>query len=81
MKKLDPAALFERLAADIPRHLHANVFVTGSLAAAYHFRAQLEGRAINTKDADLVVHPAGNVTSCQQMARRLIDLGWIRTED
>ncbi len=81
MKKLDPTALFERLAADIPGHLHANLFVTGSLAAAYHFQAQLEGRAINTKDADLVVHPAGNITSCEQMARRLIDLGWIRTED
>ena len=81
MKKLDPTALFERLAADIASHLHANLFVTGSLAAAYHFQAQLEGRAINTKDADLVVHPAGNITSCQQMARHLIDLGWIRTED
>jgi hypothetical protein len=81
MTKLDPAALFERLAADIPGDLHTNIFVTGSLAAAYHFQAQLEGRAINTKDADLVVHPAGNVVSCQQMAGRLVDLGWIRTEE
>ena len=48
---------------------------------AYHFQAALEGRAVNTKDADLVVHPAGNVTSCQQMASRLIALGWIRTEE
>ena len=81
MKKLDPVVLFERLAADIPRNLHADLFVTGNLAAAYHFQAQLEGRAISTKDADLVVHPAGNVTSCQEMAGRLITLGWICTEE
>jgi hypothetical protein len=81
MRKLDPLALFERLAADIPTDLHANLFVTGSLAAAYHFQAELEGRAVNTKDADLVVHPAENVTSCQQMASKLIALGWIRTEE
>lgn len=81
MKKLDPKSLFERLAADIPGDLHANLFVTGSLAAAYCFRAELEGRAINTKDADLVVHPAGNITSCQQMARKLLTLGWTRTEE
>ena len=81
MKKLDPSALFERLAGDIPGDLRANLFVTGSLAAAYHFQSQLEGRAINTKDADLVVHPAGNVISCRQMAGKLIDLGWIRTQD
>jgi hypothetical protein len=79
--KLDPIALFERLATDIPRELHGNLFVTGSLAAAYHFQAQLEGRAVNTKDADLVVHPAGNVGSCQQMAGRLLALGWTRTEE
>lgn len=81
MKELDPKLLFERLAADIPSNLHPNLFVTGSLAAAYHFQARLEGRGINTKDADLVVHPAGNVTSCQQMAGKLIALGWTRTEE
>jgi hypothetical protein len=81
MTKLNPAILFERLATDIPGDLHAHLFVTGSLAAAYHFQAQLEGRAVNTKDADLVVHPAGNIVSCRQMAGRLIDLGWTRTEE
>ncbi|MEI8375791.1 MAG: hypothetical protein WCJ35_23460 [Planctomycetota bacterium] len=79
--KLDPVALFQRLANDISDELHKNLFVTGSLAAAYHFRAQLEERAINTKDADVVVHPAGNIASCQQMAARLIELGWTRTEE
>jgi hypothetical protein len=81
MNKLDPVALFERLVTDLPADLHANLFVTGSLAAAYHFRATIEGRAVNTKDADLVVHPAGNVTSCKQMACKLIVLGWTPTEE
>ena len=81
MNKLDPTALFERIVADVPTALHRHLFVTGSLAAAYHFQARLEGRAINTKDADLVVHPAGNVKSCRQMAQTLLDCGWTRTEE
>jgi hypothetical protein len=81
MNRLDPNALFTRIAADVPSKLHKHLFVTGSLAAAYHFQAKMEGRAITTKDADLVVHPAGNVESCQHMARRLLDLGWTRTAE
>lgn len=53
MNRLDPDALFRRIAADVPADLRGHLFVTGSLAAAYHFQARLEGRAINTKDADL----------------------------
>lgn len=81
MNKLDPNVLFARIVTDIPAELHEYLFVTGSLAAAYHFQAQLEGRAVNTKDADLVVHPAGNVTSCRGMAEKLLGAGWVRTED
>lgn len=80
MTKLDPGKLFQRLAKDIPKELHKHLVVTGSLAAAYHFQTRLEGRAINTKDADLVVHPAGNITSCKVMAHHLISLGWHKTE-
>lgn len=80
MKKLDPHELFERIAQDVPTDLHQHLFVTGSLAAAYHFTEELRGQGINTKDADLVVHPAGHVVSCQQMAHQMLDLGWTRTE-
>src|SRR5438477_226864 len=80
MNKLDPTALFERIAADVPSELHNHLFVTGSLAAAYRFQAELEGRAVNTKDADLVVHPAGDVKSCRAMAERLLNGEWSRTE-
>jgi hypothetical protein len=81
VNKLDPATLFGRIAADVPSELHQHLFVTGSLAAAYEFQAQLEGRAVNTKDADLIVHPAGNVQSCREMAETLLNGNWTRTEE
>lgn len=81
MNRLDPNELFERIARDVPQSLHQHLFVTGSLAAAYHYKAQLQGQAINTKDADLVVHPAGHVDSCRAMAEQLRDLAWKNTEE
>jgi hypothetical protein len=77
---LDPTKLFKRLAADIPRGLHEHAFIVGSLAAAYRFRGQLQSRAVNTKDADIVVHPAGDVRSCREMAENLLAEGWVRTD-
>lgn len=79
MNRLDPKVLFERLASDIPGSLRKHLFVTGSLAAAYHFRDLLVDRAVSTKDADLIVHPAGDVESCRQIAEQLLRLGWHRT--
>ncbi len=76
MNRLDPNAIFEQIATDIPTELHECLYVTGSLAAAYHFQAKLEGGGVNTKDADLVVHPAGNVDSCGKMTETLLALGW-----
>jgi hypothetical protein len=80
VNRLDPDKLFKRIAADIPPDLHRSLFITGSLAAAFHFRAELEGNAVNTKDADAVVHPAGATDSCAKMANRLLEIGWTRTE-
>ena len=81
MSKLNPKSLFKRIARDVPTNLHPHLFVTGSLAAAYHFAAVLEGRGINTKDVDLVVHPAGEVASCAQMAQQLLAGGWRPVKD
>jgi hypothetical protein len=78
---LDPKKLFKRLATDIPRELHGHTFIVGSLAAAYHHRRQLQSRAVNTKDADIVVHPAGDVRSCREMAEHLLTEGWVRTDN
>jgi hypothetical protein len=80
MSRLDPVRLFRALCADIPEDLRTAVFVTGSLAAAYAFKIRLRGQAVNTKDADLLVHPAGNVKSAQQLAERLFKLGWRPTD-
>jgi hypothetical protein len=80
MSKLDPVVLFRALCTDIPEDLRKDVFVTGSLAAAYAFKIRLRGQAVNTKDADLLVHPAGNVNAAQHLAERLLDLGWRPTD-
>jgi hypothetical protein len=80
MSKLDPVLLFRTLCTDIPADLRRDVFVTGSLAAAYAFRVRLQGQAVNTKDADLLVHPAGNINSAREMAERLLRSGWRPTD-
>jgi hypothetical protein len=80
MSKLDPVVLFRTLCNDIPQDLRFDVFVTGSLAAAYAFKVRLMGQAVNTKDADLLIHPAGNVDSARKMAERLLKMGWRPTD-
>jgi len=80
MNLLNPRTIFERIANDVPFNLHSNLIVTGSLAAAFHFQAKLAVNAVNTKDADLVVHPAGNEDSCVEMTMKLLENGWTRTE-
>ncbi|MFH1132400.1 MAG: hypothetical protein V1754_13775, partial [Pseudomonadota bacterium] len=62
----------------LPKDLHKNVLVVGSLAAAYHYRKQLQTQAVNTKDADVVVKPAGALDECRKMAMRLLEENWRR---
>lgn len=81
MNRLDPTQLFERIAQDVPTALQKHLFVTGSLAAAYHYKAMLQGQAINTKDADLVVQPAGHTQSCREMTEHLREIGWRNTSE
>ena len=73
-----PAHLFDMVAATVPKDLHQHVLVVGSLAAAYHHRERLGKQAVNTKDADLVVHPAGAIEECVRIAERLLESGWRR---
>jgi hypothetical protein len=80
VSRLNPVAIFGSLCRDIPEELRKDMLVTGSLAAAYAYRAQLQGQAVNTKDADLLIHPAGNTTSAQKMANRLLEMGWRPTD-
>ena len=81
MTRLDPEPLFARLVDALPADVQDHVFVVGSLAVAYHFRVELQRQGVNTKDADLVVHPAGDTVSCAAMAERLLDLEWRRHPD
>ena len=78
MNELDPKVLFELIAAHVPSELHDNVLIVGSLAAAYHHRDKLQTHAVNTKDADVVVQPAGALQECRAMAIRLLEEGWRR---
>jgi hypothetical protein len=81
MPKLDPSELFRTLVSDIPADLLSDVFVVGSVAAAYAYKVKLHSQAVNTKDADLLVHPAGNVVSTRAMAEKLLGRGWRRKDD
>ncbi len=78
---LDPAPLFALIAKQVPEDLLKNILVVGSLAAAYHFRDQLAGSGINTKDADFVIYPAGAIAACRAIAEQLLDLGWRRHKE
>lgn len=75
-----PEVLFRRIAELVPAALHPNVLIVGSIAAAYHFRAQLAHRGVNTKDADVVIRPAGAFEECQTIAETLLAAGWRRHE-
>jgi hypothetical protein len=80
VNELDPTLLFERIAHDVPKELHSHLFIVGSLAAAYYHRASLNRQVVNTKDADVIIHPAGAITECRDIAERLLDAGWRRIE-
>ena len=64
----------------LPTELHPHVLVAGSLAAAYHHRDRLIGGVINTKDADVVIQPAGAIAECERAAKLLLANGWRRTD-
>lgn len=80
-ERLDPRVLFQLIASHVPDDLHENILIVGSLAAAYHFRDQLEFGGVNTKDADVIVQPAGAVAECRAIATRLLNDGWRRKDN
>jgi hypothetical protein len=75
---LMPELLFRRIAQAVPRDLHKNLLLVGSIAAAYAFRNQLQQRGVNTKDADVVITPAGAVDESREIATQLLNAGWRR---
>lgn len=77
---LEPEGLFKVIAGQVPTDLHPHILLVGSLAAAYHYRQVLRQRGVNTKDADLMVRPAGALSECVRIATRLLEAGWVRHE-
>jgi len=78
MSQLDPRAVFSLIAAQLPAEVREHVLIIGSLAAAYHYRARLRIDTVNTKDADVVVQPAGAIEECRTIASHLLEAGWLR---
>lgn len=75
-ERLDPKLIFDLIASHLPPDLRPHILVVGSLAAAYHFRDVLEFGSVTTKDADVVIQPAGAIAECVAIAKRLLDLQW-----
>ena len=78
MSNLDPVVIFDLIEAHVPKGLLGNILVVGSLAAAYEHRNNLPSAKVNTKDADIIIHPAGAITQAQQVAQQLLDAHWRR---
>jgi hypothetical protein len=76
MNRLDPEVLFDLLEAHLPQEVRAHVLVVGSLAAAMTYRSQLRERGVNTKDCDVIIHPAGALAEAGRLAEVLLDAGW-----
>jgi hypothetical protein len=81
MSDVDPEGVFWLVHQDLPPDLHPHVIIVGSLAAAYHFRDRLGTRTVKTKDADIMVQPAGALEKCRDIANRLLDGGWRPIEE
>lgn len=62
--KLVPDVVVQLFERDIPPDLHGHLVIVGSLAAAYHFRDELAGGGVTTKDADMLVTPVVLPTAC-----------------
>ncbi len=73
---VDVRAFFRRLHDELPAGVRDRVFVVGSLAGACHHAAQLANGGVRTKDADLVIHPAGDVAPAAVIASQLRAAGW-----
>ena len=75
-KTIDPRELFALLDSELPKDVHAHVVVVGSLAAAYHYADELVVGGVKTKDAALLIHPAGHTIAAREIAMTLFEHRW-----
>ena len=79
-ENVDPQLVLQLVAKHVPPELHPNILLVGSLAAAYHYRAERANQPVKTKDADVIVQPGGAFDECRQIAERLLALDWRPTQ-
>lgn len=79
MNAIDPRTIFAELGRRLAPALRRSLVVVGSLAAACRFIERLRKRGIRTKDADLVVQPAGRVAQARHLMDALLDAKWTRS--
>lgn len=76
-KKVSPRRVLAEVAAAVPREIHGNIIIIGSLAAAYWLSGGDESFSVYTKDIDSVVSPQiSAVEKGQVIAERLLAAGW-----
>ncbi len=76
MRELDPKAILDVIARDLPADLCEGVYLAGSLAAALALGDRPAGRSIRTKDADFVVQSVAGPAVLVRAVRRLKKAGW-----
>ena len=79
-ESLRPEILFDLIEAHVPADLKKNILIVGSIAAAYHYRDSLISGGVRTKDADVMIQPAGAIAECRQIALLLLEAGWRKTD-
>ena len=78
---VSPGVLFDLIGSHVPPDLKPHILIIGSIAAAYHHRESLLHGGIKTKDADVMIQPAGAIAECRAIAQRLLDADWRKIED
>ncbi len=77
LKSVVPAKVLGEIAKAVPAGCRDKLIVVGSLAVGYHYRDQLHGMAVRTKDADCLLSPrVAAVDAGIRIANELMDAGW-----
>lgn len=76
-RRVNPAKVLREIANAVPEDCRECIIVVGSLAAGYHFRKQLRGLAVRTKDADCLLSPrAEAIKAGVAITEQLLNAGW-----
>ena len=77
LKSIVPAQVLGEIAEAVPAGCRDKLIVIGSLAVGYHYREQLGGMAVRTKDADCLLSPrVAAIDAGVKIAEELMDAGW-----